>query len=70
MRKNANFAVEDRIKIYSLLEGPIGDAISSFESLFKNEVLAVDLIKESKTGEYSENFKIGNQNIQIGIERI
>jgi isoleucyl-tRNA synthetase len=70
MRKNANFAVEDRIKIYSLLEGSIGDAISSFETLFKNEVLAVDLIKESKTGEYSENFKIGNQNIQFGIERI
>ena len=36
MRKNANFAVEDRIKIYSLLEGTIGDAISSFETLFKN----------------------------------
>ena len=70
MRKNANFAVEDRIKIYSLLEGTIGDAISSFETLFKNEVLAVDIIKESKTGEYSENFKIGNQNIQFGIERI
>ena len=70
MRKNANFAVEDRIKIYSLLEGSIGDAISSFETLFKNEVLAVDIIKESKAGEYSENFKIGNQNIQFGIERI
>ena len=70
MRKNANFAVEDRIKIYSLLEGSIGDAISSFETLFKNEVLAVDIIKKSKAGEYSENFKIGNQNIQFGIERI
>ena len=70
MRKNANFAVEDRIKIYALLDGPVGEAISSFEKLFKNEVLAVDLIKESKTGEYSESFQIGNQNVQFGIERI
>jgi isoleucyl-tRNA synthetase len=70
MRKNANFAVEDRIKIYSLVDGPVWEAISSFEKLFKNEVLAVDLIKESKTGEYSETFKIGDQNIQFGIERI
>jgi isoleucyl-tRNA synthetase len=70
MRKNANFAVEDRIKIYALLDGPVGEAISSFEKLFKNEVLAVDLIKESKTGEYSESFQIGNQNVEFGIERI
>jgi len=70
MRKNANFAVEDRIKIYSLVDGPVWEALSSFEKLFKNEVLAVDLIKESKTGEYSETFKIGDQNIQFGIERI
>jgi isoleucyl-tRNA synthetase len=70
MRKNANFAVEDRIKIYSLVDGPVWEAISSFEKLFKNEVLAVDLIKESKTGEYSETFKISDQNIQFGIERI
>ena len=70
MRKNANFAVEDRIKIYALLDGPVGKAIFSFEKLFKNEVLAVDLIKESKIGEYSESFQVANQNIQFGIERI
>ena len=70
MRKNANFAVEDRIKIYALLDGPVGKAIFSFEKLFKNEVLAVALIKESKIGEYSESFQVANQNIQFGIERI
>ena len=70
MRKNANFAVEDRIRIYALLDGPVGKAIFSFEKLFKNEVLAVDLIKESKIGEYSESFQVANQNIQFGIERI
>ena len=70
MRKNANFAVEDRIKIFALLDGQVGEAISSFEKLFKNEVLAVDLINESKTGEYSETFQIKNQNIKFGIERI
>ena len=70
MRKNANFAVEDRIKIFAILDGQVGEAISSFEKLFKNEVLAVDMINESKTGEYSEAFQIANQNIKFGIERI
>ena len=58
------------LKFFALLDGPVGDAISSFEKLFKNEVLAVDLIDESNTGEYSETFQIRNQNIQFGIERI
>ncbi len=70
MRKNANFAVEDRIKIFALLDGPVGDAIFSFEKLFKNEVLAVNLINESRIGEYSETIKIRNQNIKFSIERI
>ena len=48
----------------------LAKAIFSFEKLFKNEVLAVDLIKESKIGEYSESFQVANQNIQFGIERI
>ena len=70
MRKNANFAVEDRIKIFALLDGTVGEAIFSFEELFKNEVLAVNLINESRTGEYTETVKIGNQNIKFSIERI
>ena len=70
MRKNANFAVEDRIIIYGLLEGPVGEAIRSFEGFFKNEVLAVELIEEDQSGEFSDSFQIGDQKIKFGLKRV
>ena len=70
MRKNANFAVEDRIIIYGLLEGPVGEAIRSFEEFFKNEVLAVELIEEDQSGEFSDAFQIGDQKVQLGLKRV
>jgi isoleucyl-tRNA synthetase len=70
MRKNANFAVEDRIIIYGLLDGPVGEAIRSFEGFFKNEVLAVELIEEDQSGEFSDAFQIGNQKVQLGLKRV
>jgi len=70
MRKNANFAVEDRIIIYGLLEGPVGEAIRSFEGFFKNEVLAVELIEENQSGEFSDAFQIGDQKVRLGLKRV
>jgi isoleucyl-tRNA synthetase len=70
MRKNANFAVEDRIIIYGLLDGPVGEAIRSFEEFFKNEVLAVELIEEDQSGEFSDAFQIGDQKVQLGLKRV
>ena len=70
MRKNANFAVEDRIIIYGLLDGPVGEAIRSFEGFFKNEVLAVELIEEDQSGEFSDSFQIGDQKIEFGLKRV
>ena len=70
MRKNANFAVEDRIIIYGLLDGPVGEAIRSFEGFFKNEVLAVELIEEDQSGEFSDSFLIGDQKIEFGLKRV
>ena len=70
MRKNANFAVEDRIKIYGILDGEVGEAIRSFEEFFKNEVLAVELVNENKTGEFADQFQIGDQQVQFGLERV
>ena len=70
MRKNANFAVEDRIKIYGILDGEVGKAIRSFEEFFKNEVLAVELVNENKTAEFADQFQIGEQQVQFGLERV
>ena len=70
MRKNANFAVEDRIKIYGILDGEVGEAIRSFEEFFKNEVLAVELVNKNKTGEFADQFQIGDQQVKFGLERV
>jgi len=70
MRKNANFAVEDRINIYGSFGGQIGDAIKAYEDYFKNETLTVNMIDEFQSGEYEESFEIKGTSIKIGINRI
>ncbi len=70
MRKNANFAVEDRINIYGFFDGEIGDAIKANEDYFKNETLTVNMIDEFQSGEYEESFEIKGTRIKISINRI
>ena len=70
MRKNANFAVEDRINIYGSFDGQIGDAIKAYKDYFKNETLTVNMIDEFQSGEYEESFEIKGTSIKIGINRI
>ena len=70
MRKNANFAVEDRINIYGSFDGQVGDAIKAYEDYFKNETLTVNMIDEFQSGEYEESFEIKGTSIKIGINRI
>tara|TARA_B100001750_G_scaffold233928_1_gene234690 strand:+ start:806 stop:3688 length:2883 start_codon:yes stop_codon:yes gene_type:complete len=70
MRKNANFAVEDRIKIKGNIDGTVGEAIQSFEEFFKNEVLAVELIDQEPEGEIKAEFQIGSQTVHFGLERV
>ena len=69
MRKNANFAVEDRIKIYMNINNTIKDAICAFETLFKNEVLATEIYYEFNKGDFSDKFVIDGQEVQFGLER-
>ena len=69
MRKNANFAVEDRIIIHGLKDGPAGDAIKEFETFFCNETLAVKLTKSNEKGEYISTVKLQGQELEISIER-
>jgi isoleucyl-tRNA synthetase len=70
MRKNANFAVEDRINIYGSFDGQVGEAIKAYEDYFKNETLTINMIDKFQSGEYEESFEIKGTNIKIGINRI
>ena len=70
MRKDANFAVEDRIKIFIEAKGLIGDAIKQFKDLLMSEVLAVDIIEANNRGEFSGSFEMNNQICNVGLERV
>ena len=70
MRKDANFAVEDRIKIYIELKGQVGESIKEFKDFFMREVLAVDVIESQNGGEFSGSFELDNQKFTIGLERV
>ena len=70
MRKDANFAVEDRIKIFIEAKGLIGDAIKQFKDLLMSEVLAVDIIETNNRGEFSGSFEMNNQICNVGLERV
>ena len=51
MRKNANFAVEDRINIYGSLDGTIGEAVLAYKDYFMNETLTINMADEFKPSE-------------------
>ena len=44
--------------------------INYYLDFFKNEVLAVELVNEDKTGEFTDQFQIGDQQVQFGLERV
>ena len=51
------------------LTNTIKDAISTFEELFKNEVLATEIYYEFNKGDFSDKFVIDGQEVQFGLER-
>ena len=70
MRKDANFAVEDRIKIYMNLNGIVGESINTFKDLLMSEVLAVEIIESKNGGEFSGSFELKDQVFTVGLERV
>ena len=70
MRKNANFAVEDRINIYGSFDDTIGEAIRAYKDYFMNETLTVEMTDEFQPGEYQDIFKVGGIEIRLGIDRV
>ena len=69
MRKNANFAVEDRIKINGLIDGPLGDALEDYKKFFCNETLTVEMTEKFVKGEFESTFDIHDQTLTLSIER-
>jgi len=70
LRKEADFDVSDRINMYLSLDGILLEAVKENESYLANEVLAEKIGYEFEEGEYSQDMKIGEEKIKVGIERV
>ncbi|MCH8068181.1 MAG: isoleucine--tRNA ligase [Candidatus Marinimicrobia bacterium] len=70
MRKEANFNVEDRIKVTTNARGIIDTALNSFKDYFCNEILAVELTGNGITGEYTKEILVRGETVSFGISRI
>ena len=70
MRKEAGFEVTDRIKVYF---NACGNAKKVFESRgdeLKKSVLAVELIPADSVSGYAKTWKVGDEEVTIGVERV
>jgi isoleucyl-tRNA synthetase len=70
MRKNANFAVEDRINIYGSFDGIVGEAVRAYKDYLMNETLTINMADEFKSSEYEDTFKVGGVEVKLGIDRV
>ena len=69
MRKDAGFAVTDRINIYYRAAGPIRLHLTAMSSYIKNETLSTEFSDEYRAGEFASTLEINGETIDVGIER-
>jgi len=70
MRKEAGFNIEDRITTYSLAEGALADAVSTWGAYIKAETLSLDLVTATPPPEsYSETHTVEGMAITLGVKR-
>ncbi len=69
MRKEANFAVEDRIQIHGSFPGEIDTAIQTHLEYFCNETLTTLIEPEFQEGEYHTTFNLRGESVTLGLKR-
>ena len=67
LRKQKDFDVADRIKLYYSSNEKFNDVISSFEDMIKKETLSTELIKKDNL---TEEFDLNGLIVKIDVERI
>ena len=70
MRKDAGFAVEDRIEISWDLDGKIDDAVGKFSTYFRNETLTNNISEKIENADYSGSFEINEKMFTIDLKKI
>ena len=67
MRKNKDFDIVDRIKIYYEKNNEFKESIKDFTDMIKNETLAIDIIEKDNSGEVLD---LNGLEIKVDLERI
>ena len=66
MRKNKDFDIVDRIKVYYLADSDVNNSIAKFGDLIKKEILATDMIEEENL---EETIDLNGHEVKIRIEK-
>ena len=69
MRKNAGFAVEDRIEISWDFDGKIAKALGKFEGYFITETLTNKIRNDIKNFDHMENLELSGKNYKIKLKK-
>ena len=70
MRKEAGYNVADRIRVSFRAPEEVTQAIDKLADYVKNETLAVELIADNVDGDYTKEWKVGDYNVEIGVQRV
>lgn len=70
MRKDADFKVTDRIRMFFDGTDVLKEALQRFEQYVKNETLSVEIVSGLSKGEYNAELDINGHACRIGIERV
>ena len=67
LRKNNNFNIVDRIKLYYSGDLDFDQCISKFESYIKDETLSVEIIKDENL---DETFDLNGHSVKLKVEKV
>ena len=70
MRKDAGFAVEDRIEISWDLDGQIAEAVGKFSTYFRNETLTNIISEKIENADYSGSVELNEKMFIINLKKI
>ena len=70
LRRDANLAVEDRIRVFWDLDGRIASALGKFRTYFCSETLTKSIGRKFKKGDHYGIIEIQGEQIKIGIEKV
>ena len=67
LRKNSNFNIVDRIKLYYSGDLDFDQCINKFESYIKDETLSVEIIKDENI---DETFDLNGHSVKLKVEKV